>query len=134
MQKEQEFSLIPKDISKVIFSTKKLETLWMNLTPLAKRDFISWIESSKQPETRARRIAITKDKLQSGKKRPCCYAVVPVGLYKALAENPKAKAAWKSLSSDKRRNYADFVNNSTTNEKRVTKIEKVINILENLSK
>ena len=30
--------------------------------------------------------------LVSGKRRPCCYAIVPMNLYKALAANPKAKA------------------------------------------
>lgn len=120
----------PPDLSKALSSDKKLKTLWESLTPIAKRDFITWIESAKQQETRERRIGITCDKLLSGKRRPCCYAVVPMGLYKALGENPKAKEVWKNLSSDKRRDYADFVDNSTTMETKAVKIEKVIKTLE----
>jgi uncharacterized protein YdeI (YjbR/CyaY-like superfamily) len=120
----------PSDLSKALRSDKKVKTLWESLTPIAKRDFITWIESAKQPETRVRRIGITCDKLVSGKRRPCCYAVVPMGLYKALGENPKAKAVWKNLSSDKRRDYADFVDKTTTKETKAIKIEKVIKTLE----
>ena len=55
-----------------------------------------------------------------------------MGLYKALGENPKAKEVWKNLSSDKRRDYADFIDNTVTKDTKALKIKKVISILEKI--
>ncbi len=129
MQKVNENQTLPKDIHKAIFGAKKIENLWNDLTPIARRDFITWIESAKQPETRARRIGITCDKLLSGKRRPCCYAVVPMGLYKALDENPKAKNYWKTLTPDERRNIANFVDKNSDKITKKVGIDKAIHIL-----
>jgi uncharacterized protein YdeI (YjbR/CyaY-like superfamily) len=43
---------------------------WRDLTPIARRDFISWIDSAKQPETRTRRIGKACAMLAAGKRRP----------------------------------------------------------------
>ena len=39
---------------------------------MARRDWILWIVSAKQEETRRRRIENACDMLASGKRRPCC--------------------------------------------------------------
>lgn len=90
---------LPPDIKKALLGDPNTASLWNDLTPVSQRDFVTWIESAKQPETRVRRIGIAKSKLLSGDRRPCCYAVVPMKLYIALDENVKAKAKWKQLSS-----------------------------------
>ncbi len=100
---------VPSDLRKVLTSTSKVEELWKDLTPIARRDFITWIEGAKQPETRARRIEVTRSKLIKGDRRPCCYAVVPMNLYKALGTNPKAKATWKDLSPTERRDFVAYI-------------------------
>lgn len=46
---------------------------WKATTPLARRDWIHWITSAKQDETRRRRIVSACDMLAKGKKRPCCF-------------------------------------------------------------
>lgn len=46
---------------------------WKSLTPVARRDWIHWIESAKKAETVERRIAATCDMLASGKRRVCCF-------------------------------------------------------------
>lgn len=94
---------IAKDIEQSLQSNKAASQIWKTLTPIAQYDFIQWIESAKQQETRKRRIEQMNDKLLSGKRRPCCYAVVPMDLYSALNKNQKAKVAWKNLSPDSRR-------------------------------
>lgn len=99
----------PLDLRKALSAKPELQTKWNDLTPISRRDFISWIESAKQPETRARRIAITCDKLASGKRRPCCYAVVPMNLYTALNKTPKAKATWKELTPMERRDFVGWI-------------------------
>ena len=49
-----------------------LSALWGDITPMARRDWILWIVSAKQEETRRRRIENACDMLASGKRRPCC--------------------------------------------------------------
>ena len=46
---------------------------WKDITPLARRDWIHWIGSGKKAETRAKRIAVARDKLASGSRRACCF-------------------------------------------------------------
>jgi Bacteriocin-protection, YdeI or OmpD-Associated len=46
---------------------------WADITPIARRDWILWITTSKQTATRARRILNACDMLASGKRRVCCF-------------------------------------------------------------
>src|ERR1700730_847504 len=86
---------VPTDLRKVLAASARAKAQWSDLTPIARRDFITWIESAKQPETRKRRVESIPSRLASGKRRPCCYALVPMNLYKAIGSLPKAKAQWK---------------------------------------
>lgn len=128
IKKESE-TKVPVDLRKVLNATPIAKAAWDNITPIARRDFITWIESAKQPETRVRRVMVTCDKLASGKRRPCCYAVVPMGLYKALGENPKAKATWSKLNPNERRDISDWVEEQTTKSEKDKRIEKVCILL-----
>ncbi len=47
--------------------------VWDDITPAARRDWIFWMESAKQAETRAKRMAAAIDMLSKGKRRPCCF-------------------------------------------------------------
>ncbi len=119
---------VPTDLQTVLAS-KTVATLWDALTPIARRDFITWVTSAKQSETRKKRITRTRQMLMEGKRRPCCYAVVPMHLYKALGKLPKAKAAWKLLSPDKRRDYVAFVEAAKDTKIRRERIEKLCVVL-----
>lgn len=120
---------VPADLRKALSETKEITSLWENLTPIARRDFITWIEGAKQLETRKRRIGIARDKLLKGDRRPCCYAVVPMNVYKALGENPQAKAVWKTLTPDERRDTIATINEEQEPRARALKIQKVCNML-----
>jgi uncharacterized protein YdeI (YjbR/CyaY-like superfamily) len=85
------------------------EAGWKGLTPIARRDFLSWIESAKQLETRRRRIERACSMLAAGKRRPCCYSIVSFDLYKALAANPRAKAGWGRLTPNERRDFISWM-------------------------
>ena len=61
---------VPADLRAAF--TDEARTLWKELTPLGRRDWVRWIESAKNPETRARRITRTVEQLSEGKRRPCC--------------------------------------------------------------
>src|SRR5437660_8216561 len=94
---------MPTDLRKALAAAPLAEAAWKALTPIARRDFTSWIDSAKQPETRRRRIERACENLAAGKRRPCCYAVVPMDLYKALGAAPMAKAQWSDLTPTERR-------------------------------
>ncbi len=117
-------SPLPPDLQKALTATPKGKALWDDITPIAQRDFLRWIDSAKQAETRARRIKIACSKLTSGQRRPCCYAVVPMNLYKALGNNPKAKATWSTLTPDERRDFTDWINAGKESEERKHRVEK----------
>jgi len=68
---------IPKDLKESLLSSSKSITAWEDITPLARNEWICWIEFAKKTETRAHRIERTKDSLSSGKRRPCCWAGCP---------------------------------------------------------
>ncbi len=68
---------VPTDLKTVILSIPKVKAMWEDITPLARNEWICWIESAKKEETRDRRIGIIKDKLLRGERRPCCWAGCP---------------------------------------------------------
>jgi uncharacterized protein YdeI (YjbR/CyaY-like superfamily) len=43
---------------------------WSDLTPMERRDFISWMDSAKEPEVHKRRIEKACVMLAAGKRRP----------------------------------------------------------------
>jgi Bacteriocin-protection, YdeI or OmpD-Associated len=61
---------VPTDLRKALTAAPSVAALWWNLTPIARRDFIFWIDSAKQPETRKRRIDSLGGRLAAGKRRP----------------------------------------------------------------
>ena len=120
---------IPTDFQKVLATNKKAKDQWGDLTPIAQRDFTTWIESAKQLETRKRRVERACDMLASGKRRPCCYAVVPMNLYKALGATPKAKATWSKLTPTERRDFVAWVEDVKSPEERKARTDKACLLL-----
>src|SRR5438046_8212551 len=94
---EESEARVPTDLRKALAAAPTAKAQWRDLTPIARRDFISWIDSAKQPETRRRRIEKACSMLVAGKRPPCCYSIVSFNLYTALAATPKAKAQWRGL-------------------------------------
>lgn len=64
---------IPKDFEKAILSSKKVHDVWEDITPLARNEWICWVEDAKQEKTRQRRIEVGLSKMSSGMRRPCCW-------------------------------------------------------------
>ena len=65
---------MPVDLRKALASDPKALSLWEDITPLARNEWICWITSAKQDETRARRITVGLDKMRKDMRRPCCWA------------------------------------------------------------
>ena len=68
---------LPDDFRKAIGSNAKVKSLWNDLTPLARNEWICWVTSPKQDATRERRIKVGIDKMQGGMRRPCCWPGCP---------------------------------------------------------
>ncbi len=65
---------VPADLRKALgAAAPKARALWSDITPNARRDWIHWITSAKQEETRARRIKNACSMLAAGKRRVCCF-------------------------------------------------------------
>jgi hypothetical protein len=71
---EEPEPIIPADLRKALAAAApKARKLWSDITPNARRDWIHWVTSAKQPETRARRIKNACSMLAAGKRRVCCF-------------------------------------------------------------
>lgn len=65
---------VPADLRKALaVAHPKARAGWADITPVARRDWIQWIESAKREATRLKRIANCCDMLAKGKRRPCCF-------------------------------------------------------------
>jgi len=64
---------IPEDLKLSLQNSPQAQTVWLSTTPIARWDWIRWINSTKNPETRKKRIETAISKLKSGMKRPCCF-------------------------------------------------------------
>ena len=120
---------VPTDLRKALAATPMAKAQWRDLTPIARRDFISWIDSAKQPETRRRRIERACSMLAAGKRRPCCYSIVSLNLYTALAATPMAKAQWRDLTPIERRDFICWMDSAKQPEAHRRRIEKACAML-----
>jgi len=67
----------PIDLKKALASEPNALETWSDITPLARNEWICWIESAKKLETREKRIRIARENLAAGKRRPCCWPGCP---------------------------------------------------------
>ncbi|MCZ9309753.1 YdeI/OmpD-associated family protein [Corynebacterium uberis] len=64
---------LPDDLRDALLGDREALELWEDITPLARNEFVCWVEDAKKPETRTRRIRRTREELHEGKRRPCCW-------------------------------------------------------------
>jgi hypothetical protein len=79
---------VPTDLRKALTAAPKARALWLDITPIARRDWIHWITSAKRSETRTRRIENACEMLAAGKRRVCCFD--RSGIYSKSLSAPKA--------------------------------------------
>ena len=64
---------LPADLDAALRDNAVALAAWIDITPLARNEFICWVEDAKQVPTRERRIRRTQEEVQEGKRRPCCW-------------------------------------------------------------
>jgi len=64
---------LPLDLKKALISNPKALETWEDITPLARNEWICWIEFAQKLETRNKRIEWGCSSLKEGKRRPCCW-------------------------------------------------------------
>jgi hypothetical protein len=64
---------LPADLEQALVSRMEAFAAWLDITPLARNEFICWVEDAKQAKTRERRIRRTCEELEEGMRRPCCW-------------------------------------------------------------
>ena len=64
---------LPSDLRKALSANAMALEAWTDITPLARNEFICWVEAAKQEMTRERRIRRTQEELEEGQRRPCCW-------------------------------------------------------------
>ncbi len=126
---EEPDPVVPADLRKALAAAPAAKAQWRDLTPIARRDFVSWIDGAKQAETRQRRVERACSMLAEGKRRPCCYAIVPLDLHLALKAAPKAKAQWSGLTPTERRDLIGWIDTAKERETRRSRIGKACDAL-----
>jgi len=64
---------IPSDLNKALASDKAALLKWEDITPLARNEWICWVQSVNKVETREEHIKRTVSELKEGMRRPCCW-------------------------------------------------------------
>ena len=64
---------LPKDLREALTSDPQAFTLWEELTPLARNEWICWVTFVKKDETRKEHVKRTVSELKEGMRRPCCW-------------------------------------------------------------
>jgi hypothetical protein len=64
---------LPTDFADALAKAPDLHAMWQDITPMARWEWVRWINATKNPQTRQRRVEVTLSKMRSGKRRPCCF-------------------------------------------------------------
>src|SRR5207244_2886474 len=65
---------VPPDLATALTTApQKIRTLWRDITPMARWEWVRWVNATKDPDTRNRRVEVSISKMDNGKRRPCCF-------------------------------------------------------------
>jgi uncharacterized protein YdeI (YjbR/CyaY-like superfamily) len=68
---------LPADLRDALSGDPQALATWEDITPLARNEWICWVESAKKLATRQKRIEWGRSNLSEGKRRPCCWPGCP---------------------------------------------------------
>lgn len=64
---------LPPDFQDALAAAPETAEQWEDITPMARWEWVRWINATKNPTTRERRVEVAVSKLLSGSRRPCCF-------------------------------------------------------------
>jgi len=65
---------VPQDLGTALASSpRKIQDLWKGITPMARWEWVRWVNATQNPDMRKRRVEVSISKMRSGKRRPCCF-------------------------------------------------------------
>ena len=65
---------VPRDLRGALAAApQKIQDLWKDITPMARWEWVRWVNATQNPDTRKRRVEVSISKMKSGKRRPCCF-------------------------------------------------------------
>jgi hypothetical protein len=65
---------VPQDLEIALAAAaREIQDLWKAITPMARWEWVRWVNATRNPDTRQRRVEVTISKMKSGKRRPCCF-------------------------------------------------------------
>ena len=65
---------VPRDLEAALAGApRKIQDLWQGITPMARWEWVRWVNATPNPETRKRRVEVSISKMKGGKRRPCCF-------------------------------------------------------------
>jgi Domain of unknown function (DUF1905)/Bacteriocin-protection, YdeI or OmpD-Associated len=65
---------VPQDLATALAAApQKIQDLWNEITPMARWEWVRWVNGTKNPDTRRRRVDVSISKMKSEKRRPCCF-------------------------------------------------------------
>ena len=65
---------VPDDLEAALArAPEKIQDLWHEITPMARWEWVRWVNATRNPDTRERRVEVTISKMEHGKRRPCCF-------------------------------------------------------------
>ena len=66
--------VVPQDLATALASAPQtIRDLWSEITPMARWEWVRWVNATNNAETRRRRVEVSISKMASGKRRPCCF-------------------------------------------------------------
>ncbi len=65
---------VPDDLAAALANASaEIRDTWADITATARWEWVRWVEATGNPQTRQRRVDVSISKLDSGKRRPCCF-------------------------------------------------------------
>ena len=68
---------VPGDLAAALLADRSALAIWEEMTPLARNEWICWVEDARKEQTRRQRMARVQTDLKAGKRRPCCWPGCP---------------------------------------------------------
>ncbi|HEU5352087.1 MAG TPA: YdeI/OmpD-associated family protein [Terracidiphilus sp.] len=68
---------VPPDLRAALVADSAAHAVWQDITPLARNEWICWVQSVKKPETRRQHVERVCIHLKEGQHRPCCWPGCP---------------------------------------------------------